>query len=90
MATLEQQVQALTWAAGMRGAHTQEEALDWMVARGLAAYDNDGFVLTGEGMQRGDEIFDELQRVPASKRARTNAVLWLAGAVVIVRLWRRR
>lgn len=91
MATVQERVAALTWAASMRGATDQEEAAFWMVERGLAVYDleTQELSLTEEGEKRADELHESLVRVPESKRQRTNALLWLAGAAVIVWRWRK-
>jgi hypothetical protein len=91
VATDQQRLAALQWAAGLRGASDPEEAISWMTQRGLAEFDFDTetLTLTEEGEKRGDELYESLARVPESKRRRTNGLLWLAGAAVIVWRWRK-
>lgn len=89
----QQILEALVWAASLRGVSDPESALDWMAARELIEHDFEtGHIeITDKGRQRGSELVEALQRVPAvDQRERTRSILWLAGAALLVWRWRRR
>lgn len=90
MATTEERLASLQWAAGLRGASSPEEAFDWMEQRGLIVVDEWGsFVLTGLGIEKADELYETLQRVTPSRRGRRRVVYVLV-ALAAVAAWARR